>query len=171
MGQIGRSVRRLEDRPLLTGAVWFAADIAAPGALYMRVVRSPAAFGRRNAIRHEEAARCPGVVAMWTAADVADIPPIDFRMTPAPGLETYRQPILARDHVRYVGEPLAAVFAADPYSAEDAADLVMPDIETLAPCLDIGAEPDEWTRGECSEAAGRAKGLRRSRNRLRQRAW
>jgi aerobic carbon-monoxide dehydrogenase large subunit len=140
ISQIGRSVRRLEDPPLLTGAGRFAADIAPKGALHMRIVRSPIAFGRLTAIRTDDAARRLGVVAVWTAEDVADIPPIDFRMTPMPGLERYRQPILARDHVRYVGEPVAAVFAADAYVAEDAADLVIPDIEPLAPCLDLGAE-------------------------------
>jgi len=49
-------------------------------------------------------------------------------MTPVPGLEPYRQPVLANGHVRYVGEPIAAVFAADPYMAEDIADLVAPEI-------------------------------------------
>ena len=70
------------------------------------------------------AGKAPGVVAVWTAADVADIPPIDFRLTRIEGLEPYRQPILATGRVRYVGEPVAVVFATDPYAAEDAADLV-----------------------------------------------
>jgi aerobic carbon-monoxide dehydrogenase large subunit len=153
MGQIGRSVRRLEDRPLLTGAGRFAADIAPPDALHMRVVRSPVAFGRLTATRRDAALRHRGVVAVWTAEDIADIPPIDFRMTPVPGLEPYRQPILARDCVRYVGEPIAAVFAADGYIAEDAADLVMPAIEPLAPCLDPVAAPSEFAPGHYSEAA------------------
>src|ERR1700686_2847254 len=124
MAQIGRSVRRLEDLPLLTGSGRFAADIAVPGSLCMRVVRSAVAFGRLTAIRTEGARAHPGCVAIWTAADVADIPPIDFRLTPVPGLEPYRQSVIARDYVRYVGEPVAIVFAADPYAAEDLADLV-----------------------------------------------
>ena len=74
----------------------------------------------------------PGVVAIWTAADVEDIPPIDFRLTRIEGLEPYRQRVLAKDRVRYVGDPVAAVFATDPYLAEDAADLVELDIEELA---------------------------------------
>ena len=56
----------------------------------------------------------PMAASSWTAADVADIPPIDFRLTRIEGLEPYRQPILARDRVRYVGEPVAVVFATDP---------------------------------------------------------
>jgi CO/xanthine dehydrogenase Mo-binding subunit len=158
MGQIGRSARRLEDRPLLTGNGRFAADVAPPEALTMRVVRSPTAFGRLLAIRRDEAARHQGVVAVWTAADVAGIPPIDFRLTPVPGLEPYRQPILACGHVRYVGEPVAAVFATDPYAAEDAADLVAPEIEPLHPALDLRDEPAQYAPGQSSEAAILRKG-------------
>jgi carbon-monoxide dehydrogenase large subunit/6-hydroxypseudooxynicotine dehydrogenase subunit gamma len=79
-----------------------------------------------------------GVAAAWSAQDVADIPPIDFRMTRVPGLEPYRQPILASHKVRYVGEPLAVVFAEDPYLAEDAAELVdyeLQDLEPVTPLL------------------------------------
>jgi CO/xanthine dehydrogenase Mo-binding subunit len=105
MGQIGRSVKRLEDRPLLTGAGRFAADIAPPGTLHMRVVRSPVAHGRLTGIGIDEARAHPGAVTVWTADDFADIPPIGFRMTPVPGLEPYRQPVLARG--RCIGRPAA----------------------------------------------------------------
>jgi carbon-monoxide dehydrogenase large subunit len=158
MTQIGRSVRRLEDRPLLTGAGRYAADLSVPGMVHMRIVRSAVAFGRLVGIRCEEARRHPGAVAVWTTADVAEIPPIDFRLTPVPGLEPYRQPILARDHVRYVGEPVAAVFAADPYTAEDVADLVIPEIEPLAPCLDACAPAAAFAPGLSTEAAVLRKG-------------
>lgn len=129
MSLIGRSVKRLEDRPLLTGSGRFVADIAVPDMLYMRMVRSPVAFGRLAGLRIAEALAHPSTVAVWTAKDVADIPPIGFRMTPVPGLEPYRQPVVANGYVRYVDEPVAAVFAADPYTAEDIADLVAPEIE------------------------------------------
>src|SRR6516165_41619 len=153
MSLIGRSVRRLEDRPLLTGGGRFAADITAPDMLYMRVVRSPVAFGRLAGLRITEALAHPGTVAVWTAEDVAEIPPIGFRMTLVPGLEPYRQPVLANGHVRYVGEPIAAVFAADPYTAEDIADLVAPAIEPLALCLDPTASPRGFAPGRSTEAA------------------
>src|SRR5579884_822452 len=153
MAQIGGAVRRLEDRPLLTGAGLFAADVSVPGMLHMRVVRSSVAFGRLAGVRTAEARRHPGAVALWTAVDLADIPPIDFRLTPVPGLEPYRQPVLARDHVRYVGEPIAAVFAVDPYTAEDAADLVLPEIDLLAPCLDACAPATVFAPGLSTEAA------------------
>ena len=92
-------------------------------------------------------------IALWTAADVADIPPIDLRLTRIEGLEPYRQPILAKDHVRYVGEPLAVVFAADSYSAEDAADLITAEIEELPEVLSAEAPPAEFSAGNSTEAA------------------
>jgi aerobic carbon-monoxide dehydrogenase large subunit len=153
MSLIGQSIKRIEDRPLLTGNGRFAADITPPNALYMRVVRSPVAFGRLCGFRIAEALAHPGAVAIWTAEDVADIPPIGFRMTPLPGLEVYRQPVLANGYVRYVGEPVAAVFAADPYSAEDIAALAVPEIEPLAPRLDPAALPGEFAPGHSTEAA------------------
>jgi len=121
---VGKSVPRLEDRPLVTGRGAYAADISFPHQLHMRLVRSAVAHGRIVSIEAGDAQALPGVVAVWTSADVAGIPPIDFRLSRIEGLAAYRQPILARDRVRYVGEPVAAVFAADPYVAEDAADLV-----------------------------------------------
>lgn len=141
MSASGRSLKRLEDRPLLIGAGRFAADNRADGQIHMRVVRSPVAFGRIVGVETEDAAALPGVVAIWTAADIADLPPIDFRMTRISGLEPYRQYALARDYVRYVGDPVAVVFADDPYTAEDAAELVFCDIDEEAPCLDATTEP------------------------------
>lgn len=153
MSLIGRSVRRIEDRPLLTGNGRFAADITFPDMLYMRVVRSSVAFGRLTGLRIAEALAHPATIAVWTAEDVADIPPIGFRMTSVEGLEPYRQPVLANGHVRYVGEPIAAIFAADPYAAEDIADFVAPEIEPLTPCLDPAASPGEFAPGRSTEAA------------------
>ncbi|MEF2070587.1 xanthine dehydrogenase family protein molybdopterin-binding subunit [Consotaella aegiceratis] len=141
MGAIGQSLKRLEDRDLLLGKGRFAADINVKGQLHMRVVRSPIAFGRILGIDIEEAAALDGVAAVWTGADIADLPPIDFRMTRIQGLEPYRQLVLARDYVRYVGEPVAVVFAVDPYVAEDAAELVFCDIDELDPQLDAAADP------------------------------
>src|SRR6266567_281698 len=141
MSYIGRSLRRIEDRPLLLGKGLFAADCNAPGQLHMRVVRSPVAFGRILGIEATEAAALEGVVAIWTTADVAGLPPIDFRQMGLERLAPYRQWVLARDCVRYVGDPVAVVFAVDPYVAEDAADLVFLDIEELAPQLDATAAP------------------------------
>ena len=128
---VGRSVMRLEDRPLILGQGRFAADISFPGQWTMRVVRSPAAHGKIRSIDAGAALELSGVHAVWTNADVAHIPPIPFRLTGLKTLEPYRQPVLAKKFVRYVGEPVALVFAEDQYVAEDAADLVEIDIEEL----------------------------------------
>ena len=132
---VGQSVTRLEDYPLVTGGGHFVADIDFPHQIHMRVVRSAHAHGRIAAIDTDAALALAGVTAIWTAADIADVPPIPFRATKVRGLEAYRQPVLASDTVRYVGEPVAVVFAQDAYIAEDAAELVQLDIEALPPRL------------------------------------
>lgn len=138
---IGESVTRLEDKPLITGTARFIADLNFPHQLHARIVRSSYAFGRIVGIDLEEARRAPGIVAVWVSSDLGDLPPIPFRATSIKGLTPYRQPVLAKDYVRYVGEPIAIVIAADPYQAEDAADLVLPEIEPLDPALDATQPP------------------------------
>ena len=117
-----------------------------------RARRSPIP-ARIVAIDAAAARAVPGVFAVWTAADIADVPPIDFREGRIEKLEPYRQPVLATERVRYVGEPVAAVFALDPYVAEDAADLVAIETEELPVLLDAGAEPGEFSPGRSTEAA------------------
>src|SRR5499427_505120 len=155
---VGRSVPRLEDGPLVVGQGRFAADISFAHQVYMRVARSAHAHGRIIAIDCANARSTAGVVAIWTAADVADIPPIDFRLTRIEGLEPYRQPILACDRVRYVGEPVAVVFASDPYAAEDAADLIAVEIEDLPEVTTADTAPVEFSAGYSTEAAVVRKG-------------
>jgi CO/xanthine dehydrogenase Mo-binding subunit len=150
---VGRSVPRLEDRPLLTGQGRFAGDISFPGQWYMRVVRSPIAHGRLKAIDATAALALPGVHAVWTHADIAGIPPIGFRLTGLVELEAYRQTALAQRYVRYVGEPVAAVFAADPYVAEDAAELVDLDIGPLPVVLDAAGPPGPFDEHHDTETS------------------
>jgi carbon-monoxide dehydrogenase large subunit len=150
---VGRSVPRLEDKPLVTGRGRFAADVAFPHMLHMRVVRSGHAHGRIVSIDAGAALALPGVVAVWTFDDVAQIPPIDFRLTRIEGLAAYRQTILARERVRYVGDPVAVVFATDGYVAEDAADLVQVEIEELPVVLDAQETPGEFEESRSTEAA------------------
>jgi aerobic carbon-monoxide dehydrogenase large subunit len=149
---IGQSVERLEDPPLVTGRGRYAGDIAFPHQLHMRVVRSNHAHGKIVSIDTAAARALPGVVAVWTAADIADIPPIDFREGRIERLEPWRQPVLATERVRYVGDPVAAVFAEDPYVAEDAADLVTMEIAELPVLLDAMAETAEFAPGRSTEA-------------------
>jgi carbon-monoxide dehydrogenase large subunit/6-hydroxypseudooxynicotine dehydrogenase subunit gamma len=150
---IGRSVLRLEDPPLVRGRGRFAADISFPHQLHMRIVRSNHAHGRIRAIETTAARALPGVAAVWTSADISDLPPIDFREGRIPAFEPYRQPVLATDKVRYVGEPLAAIFAQDPYIAEDAADLVDIHIDELPVLLAADAEPGEFSPGRNTEVS------------------
>jgi carbon-monoxide dehydrogenase large subunit len=145
---IGTSPRRLEDPVLLRGEGRFAADMDNPGQVHMRVVRSPVAHGALCSIDTTAARSLVGVVAVWTFADVADVPPIDFRLTGMPEMKAYRQFILARDRVRYVGEPVAVVFAEDAYLAEDAADLVEMDIDPLQTVLEPGSNTVPWLTAE-----------------------
>ena len=156
---IGRSVTRLEDRPLLTGQGRFAADISFPGQWHMRVVRSPIAHGLLRGVDATAALKLSGVHAVWTAADVAHIPPIGFRLSGLTALEPYRQFVLARERVRYVGEPLAAVFASDPYIAEDAADLVDVTIEQLPAILDAAEQASMYNETHTTEATIIEKGF------------
>jgi carbon-monoxide dehydrogenase large subunit/6-hydroxypseudooxynicotine dehydrogenase subunit gamma len=150
---IGQSVARLEDPPLVTGRGQFAGDINFAHQLFMRVVRSAHANGRIARIDAAAARALAGVHAVWTAADIADVPPVDFREGSIPALDPYRQPVLATGRVRYVGDPLAAVFAEDPYIAEDAADLIAVEVEDLPPLVDPQAAPVEFSPGHSSEAA------------------
>jgi len=150
---IGQSVTRLEDPPLVTGRGQFAGDINFPHQLTMRIVRSAHAHGRIVRIDVVSARALPGVFAVWTAADIADVPPVDFREGSIPAFAPYRQPVLAQSHVRYVGDPVAAVFATDAYIAEDIADLVAIEIEELPPIMDAQAPPVEFAPGHSTEAA------------------
>src|SRR5260221_7820074 len=120
-GVLGRSVPRLEDPPLVTGRGRFVGDISFPRQLHMRMVRSPYAHAVLRGLDIAAALASPGVVAVWTGADIADLPPIDFRDPAGEALRPYPQPLLAKERLRYVGEPVAAVFATAPYLAEDAA--------------------------------------------------
>ena len=122
MGYLGASLLRKEDRRLLRGEACFAADVRLPGLLQAVVVRSPHAHARIVSIDISAAQERPGVAAVITAADLPPgLAPIPLRLTNVPGLERCLQSPLARDRVRYVGEPVAVVVATDRYRAEDAA--------------------------------------------------
>jgi aerobic carbon-monoxide dehydrogenase large subunit len=151
-GVIGRALPRIEDPPLLTGRGAFVGDINFPHQLHMRLVRSPYAHAVLRGADVAAALAAPGVVAVWTAADIADLPPIDFRDPAAEALRPYRQPLLARERLRYVGEPVAVVFATDPYLAEDASELVMVEAEMQSPVLDAAAAPASFSPGLSTEA-------------------
>lgn len=154
----GHSVARLEDPPLITGRGRFAADVSFPHQLCMRVVRSGFAHARIKSIDVSEGRAARGIFAAWTSVDVADVPPVDFREGPVAALAPYRQPVLAKDRLRYVGEPVAVLFAEDPYLAEDAADLVTLEVEELPALLSADERPREFAPGHSTEATVLRKG-------------
>ena len=134
-GIIGASLPRKEDDPLLRGDAAFADDIAVD-TLHAHVVRSPVAHARMSSLDADAARSAPGVHLVLTADDLPrGQKPIPTRMFPDPSLEPYLQPPLARDVVRYSGEPVAVVVADSRYAAEDAAELLDLDLEQLEPVL------------------------------------
>jgi aerobic carbon-monoxide dehydrogenase large subunit len=151
---LGHPVTRIEDLPLVTGRGRYAGDINFAHQLHMRIVRSAHAHGRIVSIDATAARALPGVAAVWTNADIADLSPIDFRADKSSeALKPFRQPALARGRVRYIGDPVAAVFAEDHYVAEDAADLVQLKIEALPVVLSASDPPGEFEPGRSGEAA------------------
>ncbi len=123
-GLIGAEVRRREDPPLIQGAGRFVDDIVLPRVAFMAVLRSPHAHARLLRVNPAPAAALPGVLRVLTARDLeGQVDP-----EPAVGLPpTARRPprpLLAREAVRYVGEPVAAVIAEDRYVAADACEAI-----------------------------------------------
>ena len=153
LGHLGDSVERLEDPPLVTGKGRFVGDINFPDQLHMRIVRSAHAHGTIKSIDTSAAEALPGVIAVWTNADIDDVPPIDFREGSDPTLALFRQYPLARELVRYVGDPVAAVFAEDPYTAEDAAELVILNIDPLPVLINADETPQDFMGKATTEAA------------------
>src|SRR5262249_50159231 len=93
-----------------------------------------------------------GGVGVGASVASPAVPPIVSGLPKTGGLEPYRQHVLAKQRVRYVGEPVAAVFAQDAYTAEDAADLVTVEVEELPALLAADAEPGEFVSGRNTEA-------------------
>ena len=126
---IGQPIPRLEDARLLRGRGRFVDDVDPPGHVHMHVVRADVAHGRLLRVDTSAAAEAPGVRGVVSAAGLGRPVEIPLRLDFGHALGPYLQPVLAHERVRYVGEPVAVVFADDPYAAEDAADLVAVEIE------------------------------------------
>lgn len=129
---LGTRVLRIEDLPLLTGRGQFIANLDLPDAAHVVFVRSSIARGRIVGIDTSASANAPGVLDVVTAAD------LDFAPLPAPASmnPSMVRPLLPRDAVRYVGEPLVAIVAETYAAAVDAAELVDIDYEPLTPVID-----------------------------------
>jgi len=130
-GLVGQSVTRVEDDRLLTGRGRYVADLDPVGVLHAAFLRSPYAHARITSIDVAAARRAPGVVAVFTGADIEAIthpfPP--FFMLP--GLYSPLYHALSSTKVRHVGDPVALVVAESRHLAEDAFDLIEVEYEAL----------------------------------------
>jgi carbon-monoxide dehydrogenase large subunit len=140
MTYVGQRLKRREDERLVQGQGFFVADVHRPGALHLAVVRSPHAHAWIRAIDVSSARVRPGVVDVVTFADVPELArAIPMRMSDSGRMNRYLQHPLARDKVRYVGEPVVAIVAEDRYLAEDARDHVKVQYEPLPALVDTRA--------------------------------
>jgi CO/xanthine dehydrogenase Mo-binding subunit len=119
---VGKSVPRLEGADKVSGKMRYAADVEIPGALWAKILRSPLPHARIIKIDPSKAAKLPGVHAIITGADIPAV------MT---GLRMKDMPLLARERVRFVGEPIAAVAADSVVIAEEALNLIDVQYEEL----------------------------------------
>ena len=130
---VGESVKRSEDLRILTGTGRYVDDIQLPGMLHAAFLRSPYAHARITAIDVAAARELPGVVAVWTGAEVQELlapgAPALGMMGPAP----VKFSLVATTKVRLVGDPVALVVAESRYVAEDALELIEVDYDELRP--------------------------------------
>ncbi len=127
---VGQRLKRREDPELLTGKGRFIGDLTRPGMVYAAFLRSPHAHARLLSVDARPALEIPGVVGILTGRDLPD----NLRPQPVTHVFTDRATpnyALARDRVRYVGEPVAVVAAESPYIAEDALDRIQVEWEPL----------------------------------------
>jgi aerobic carbon-monoxide dehydrogenase large subunit len=137
--EFGRRMRRREDSALLRGKGKYLADLIQPGMAAMHVIRSKVAHARIRRIDFSAIAREKMCLGVLCAADLPSglggLPAMDLVETSAP----VHQQVLARETVRYVGEPVAVVLASDSYVAEDLAERVVVDYDALPAVLDAPA--------------------------------
>ncbi|WP_179137842.1 xanthine dehydrogenase family protein molybdopterin-binding subunit [Candidatus Entotheonella palauensis] len=144
----GASVPRTEDPRLLRGHARYVDDITLPGLLHATIVRSPHAHARIRGIDRHAAQAHPGVARVFCFNDLSDwMQPMPISGAAPPSLDTRLgirerptpQYPLARDIVRYAGEPVAVIVARSRAEAEDAADLMEIDYDPLPAVIDTQA--------------------------------
>jgi len=147
--QIGRSIPRLEARAKVTGRADYTHNLLLPGMLYGKVFRSTVAHGRIRGIDTSAAAALEGVARVVTGEEIRALIP-----SPYYGPAFHDQPILALEKVRFVGEPMAVVLAADPHVAEQAVQLISAEYDELPAVYDEieALEPDVIIHDELKPA-------------------
>jgi len=133
---IGARVERAEDHELLSGKGVYVDDIDFPGMLHAYVVRSVHARAKILRIDPSAAKQAQGVVDVITFEDLGAVRKLPLTI-PHPNLKPLTEFSLAKDQVRYVGEPVAVIVAESRHLAEDAAPLVEIDYEVLPGCIEI----------------------------------
>ncbi len=128
-GGVGTSIPRLDAADKVTGRALYTADIWLPNMACGKLLGSPIAHGLVKRIDASRARALPGVLAVLTGADVTDT---KYGVSPA----RYDEDVLAKDKVRHVGDPVAAVAAVDEKTAERALKLIEVDYEPLAVLTD-----------------------------------
>src|SRR5262245_49217328 len=131
---IGEAHPRLGGERFVKGSGRFVEDVHVPGMLQGAVLRSPHAHARLVSIDTKRARDLPGVQAVFTAVDVPANAIIPNRVPAPNGTQRYLQPAIARDVVRFVGEPVALVVADDPYIARDALERIDVVYQPLPTC-------------------------------------
>ncbi len=131
---VGKSIKRVEDPKFLRGIGKYIDDVSFPGMLHAVTLRSPFPHARIKSIDVSAAKELPGVVAVLTGAEAAELLNPLPDAGPQPDKHVFR--LLAVDKVRYVGEGVAIVAAESRYIAEDARDLIEVEYEQLDPVVD-----------------------------------
>jgi carbon-monoxide dehydrogenase large subunit len=131
---LGNAVIRVEDPRFLVGGSSYVDDHTVEGLLHLSFVRSPHAHARVLAVDADDARAMPGVIGVFTAADLALAP---FAMFGAPLHPVCLRPPIATDKVRFVGDPVAVVVATTKAQATDAAEAVVVDYEPLPAVVDM----------------------------------
>ncbi len=159
---IGLSVKRREDRRLLTGRGHYVDDVRLPHLCHAAIVRSPHAHARILDVDARRATALPGVVAVLTIADLPECAAAVPSLVTSPRFRPYVQPAIAGPKVRHAGEAVAVVVADDVYRAADAAEVldvryaVLPAVATVEAALAKGAARvfDEWPDNVAGPSAG-----------------
>ena len=140
---IGASSKRREDIRFLTGKGQYTDDINRPGQAYAYFLRSDVAHGTINGVDTTAASAAPGVLRVFTAADLEGVGgiPCGWLITDKNGdpMKEPKHPILAEGKVNHVGDPIACVVAESLNQARDAAELIATDISELAAVIDMRA--------------------------------
>lgn len=139
MPYLGQPVKRVEDARHLRGAAAFVDDLAIPGAVHVAILRSPHAHARIESVDGSAARAAPGVIAVLTGDDTRTIRDLPPPHPLPPDARVPYQPVLARERVRFAGEPVAAVVADTASRARDALDLIRVQYEPLPSVTDIEA--------------------------------